>query len=363
MLELDSVSTQAGTFRLEDARLTVAEGESHVLLGPSGSGKTTLLEAIIGLRPLTGGRVLLEGHDLAKVAVERRRMGYLPQRLGLFPHLTAQQNIQYGPRALHLDPAEYQPVIDGLVEATGITHLLDRTPDTLSGGEQQRVALARALAARTPILLLDEPFAALNESLRQEMWKLLKTLQARHGFAVLMITHDLTEAFYMGDRISVLIDGRIHQTGTKDEVWRHPGTLAVADYLGIHNIFAGTVSRVDAAAVLVDCPSLGGSLLVPLVSEGTLPTAGESVHVGIRAEYVVFRDVEYPPRDDEFVLRGKVTTVLVTGRVATLQFQPFGSDLTLELSVGRRLLRRIGLDIDQTATVALPHRDLLLLQS
>ena len=119
--------------------------------------------------------------------------------------------------------------------------LLDRRPDTLSGGERQRVGLVRALAAKPPLLLLDEPFAALNESLRRELWRLLKALQAEYGFAILMITHDLSEGFFLGDQVTVLIDGQIHQSDDRDSVWRHPATLAVAQYLGIRNIFSGTV--------------------------------------------------------------------------------------------------------------------------
>jgi len=173
VLTLDRVCARAGTFRLSDISISVGQGESHVLLGPSGAGKTTLLEAIIGLRPLTGGRVELSGRDLAGVPAERRGMGYLPQRLSLFPHLTVRENILYGPRSRRLRPADYQPVVDALVEAVGIGELLDRRPATLSGGARQRVALVRALAARPPVLLLDEPFSALNESLRHELWRLL----------------------------------------------------------------------------------------------------------------------------------------------------------------------------------------------
>ncbi len=305
---------------MRDISLTVAEGESHVLLGPSGSGKTTLLETIIGVRPLESGRIQLAGRDLTAVPVERRGVGYLPQRLALFPHLSVRGNILYGPRSRHQPPATFEPIVDTLVKATGIEGLLDRRPDTLSGGEQQRVALVTALSSRPPLLLLDEPFSALNESLRQELWDLLKSLQATHGFAILMITHDLAEAFFMGDRITVLIGGRVHQTSSKDDVWRHPTTLAVAEYLGIRNIFQGTAVSVDAGVAVVDCPALKGQLLVPIPPEGTPPAPSSSVWVGIRPEYVVLRDAEHPARPDEFALEGRITTVLVTGRLATLHF-------------------------------------------
>lgn len=361
MLELDGVCAQAGTFQLKDVSLSVAEGESHVLLGPSGAGKSTLLEAIIGLRSLTSGRVRFSGRDLASVPAEKRGMGYLPQRLALFPHLSVRDNIVYGPRSQHLRPGEYQPVVDALVEATGIGALLDRRPETLSGGERQRVALVRALAARPPLLLLDEPFSALNESLRHELWHLLKALQAEYGFAILMITHDLSEGFFMGDRITVLIDGQIEQNGERDSVWRHPASLAVAQYLGIRNLFSGTVVEVEDKAVWVACPSLGGRLYVGLVSGHERPLLGAAVSVGMRAEFVALRNADHPPKEGEFVLNGRFSSVSVTGTDVTLIFKPDGLDTSIEISIGRRLLRRFGVKVDQPVIIALPPRDLLLL--
>ena len=363
MLELDGVCGQAGTFRLRDITLSVAEGESHVLLGPSGAGKTTLLEVIVGLRPLSGGAVKFKGRDLAGVPAEKRGMGYLPQRLALFPHLTVRDNIVYGPRSLHLQPAEYQPVVDRLVEATGIGELLDRRPDTLSGGERQRVALVRALAARPPLLLLDEPFSALNESLRHELWRLLKTLQAEHGFAVLMITHDLSEGFFMGDRITVLIDGEMRQNGDRESVWWHPSSVAVAQYLGIRNLFAGTVTAVEHGEVLVECPSLAGSLRVPLTPGCPVPQPGDSASVAIRSEFVALRNKEHPPKKGEFVLKGRFTSISVTGTDVLVLFKPDGLEVTLEMTIGRRVLRWFGLESGQPGTVALPAGDLLLLRS
>lgn len=363
MLTLDRVSAQAGTFRLNDVSLTVGRGESHVLLGPSGAGKTTLLEVVIGLRPLTGGCVELFGRDLSGVPAEKRGMGYLPQRLSLFPHLSVRENIVYGPRCRRLRPTDYQPVVDALVEAVGIGDLLDRRPDTLSGGERQRVALVRALAARPPLLLLDEPFSALNESLRHELWRLLKSLQAEYGFAILMITHDLSEGFFLGDRITVLIDGEVRQSGEREEVWRHPRSVAVAQYLGIRNIFPGTVAAVEPQAVLLECPALGGGLRVPVLPDSPPPAVGAAVFAAVRAEFVALRNEEHPPKTGEFVLEGRFTSISVTGTDVSLVFQPDGLEATIEISIGRRLLRRFGIKVDQPVTVALPPRDLLLFTS
>lgn len=363
MLELDGVHAQAGSFQLKDVSLRVAEGESHVLLGPSGAGKSTLLEVIIGLRPLTDGRVVFAGRNLAGVPAEKRGMGYLPQRLALFPHLSVRENIVYGPRSQHMRAAEYEPIVDALVEATGIGKLLDRRPDTLSGGERQRVALVRTLAARPPLLILDEPFSALNESLRHELWHLLKALQAEYGFAILMITHDLSEGFFIGDRITVLIDGEVRQAADRDSVWRNPASVAVAQYLGIRNVFPGIVVAVKPQAALVDCSSLGGRLLVNLLPNSAQPEVGGSVSVGIRAEFVALRNADHPPKEGEFVLEGEFTAVSIAGMDVTLLFQPDGKALSLEIGVNRRLLRRFGVKVGQPVTVGLPRRDLLLFAS
>ena len=363
MLVLDGVSARAGSFQLRDISLSLGEGESQVLLGPSGAGKTTLMEVIVGLRALSDGAVFFKGQDLASMPAEKRGMGYLPQRLALFPHLSVRDNVLYGPRSLHLPAAEYQRVVDGLVEATGIGALLDRRPETLSGGERQRVALVRALAARPPLLLLDEPFSALNESLRHELWRLLKRLQSEHGFAVLMITHDLSEGFFMGDQITVLIDGEMRQNGDRESVWWHPSSVGVAQYLGIRNLWGGTVVSVEQSAALVDCPALRGRLRVALLAGSKALAPGDDVSVGIRAEFVALRNKEHPPKDGEFVLHGTFTSISVTGTDVLLVFQPDGLDVTLEMTIGRRVLRWFGLEPGQAGTVALPASDLLLLRS
>jgi len=363
VLELEAVCSQSGSFRVDDVRMSVADGESHVLLGPSGAGKTTLLELILGLRELESGSVMLAGRDITREPIERRGVGYLPQRVSLFPHLSVRENIAYGPRCRRRPACEYAPVVDDLVEATGIGHLLERRPDTLSGGERQRVTLVRALATRPRLLLLDEPFTALNESLRREFWRLLKTLQAEHGFTMLMITHDLAEGFFLADRVTVLIDGCVEQTGDKEDVWRYPATLPVAAYLGIRNTFDATVREVDGDEAVVDCPALGGSLRAALVPGRAAPPVGEPLALGIRAEFVALRDAAHPPVPGEYLLDGRITDASVAGAEVVLLFKPDGAEATLEISVSHRLLRRFDVAMGQPATAGLPPGDVLLLQA
>ena len=274
MLEIDQLCVRAGNFQLSGISLRAAPGRSHVILGPSGSGKTTLLETIIGFRHPTSGGIRLSNRPLIGLPIESRDIGYLPQRLALFPHLSVRQNLDYGERMRRQPRADTRRILDDLVLAADIRHLLDRRPESLSGGERQRVALVRALAARPQLLLLDEPFSALNDTLRRELWRLVKALQAEHGFTTVMITHDLAEAFFMGDDITVMIDGRVHQSSDKETVWFRPATADVAHYLGIHNLFSGVVTgrepspqdgRHGGDVARVECPTLGGvvSVLLP----------------------------------------------------------------------------------------------------
>ena len=153
----------------------------------------------------------------------------------------------------------------------------------------------------------------MNESLRHELWRLLKALQSEHGFAVLMITHDLSEGFFMGDNITVLIDGEMRQNGDRESVWWHPSSVPVAQYLGIRNLFAGTVTAVEQGEVLVECPTLAGTLRVALPVASPAPAPGDAVSVGIRAEFVALRNKEHPPKEGEFVLQGTFTSISVTG--------------------------------------------------
>lgn len=279
MLEVESLSVAAGAFRLRDANLRVAAGECHAVLGPSGSGKSTLLNAILGVLPAESGRVLLAGADVTGAPIERRGLGYLPQHLGLFPHLSVRDNLAYSARARGVPLREFQPRVDQLVAATGIGALLDRRPLTLSGGERQRVGLVRALASQPRLVLLDEPFTALNTSLRRELWFLVRELQRDGQLTVLLVTHDLTEAYFLADRVTVLLDGRVVQQGAKAEVYARPAAPEVASFLGVETLAPGHIESLrDGLATVV----VGATRLTALAS-GHLP---KEVLVSIRGEDV-----------------------------------------------------------------------------
>lgn len=279
MLEIESMTVAAGAFRLREVNLAVAHGECHAVLGPSGSGKSTLLNAILGVLPPESGCIRLQGADLAGVPIERRCLGYVPQQIGLFPHLTVRGNLAYSARARAIPTARFQPLVDKLVAATGIGSLLDRRPATLSGGERQRVGIVRALASQPRLVLLDEPFTALNETLRRELWWLMRELQREWQLTVLLITHDLTEAYFLADRVTVLLDGRIVQQGGKAEVYGCPAMPAVARFLGIETLQPGRIVSISEGLATV---AVGNARLTALAQPG-LP---DDVLVSIRGEDV-----------------------------------------------------------------------------
>lgn len=277
MLEVESLTAAAGTFRLQEVNLRIPTGECHAVLGPSGSGKSTLLQAILGVVPCVSGRIWLDGSDLTGVPVERRGLGYVPQSLGLFPHLTVEENIMYSARARRVPRAAFQPLLDKLIAATGIGALLSKRPGVLSGGERQRVGLVRALASRPRLVLLDEPFSALEESLRRELWWLVRELRAQGSLTVLLVTHDLAEAFFLADRVTVLLAGRVAQQGEKAEVYGRPVAPEVARFLGVETLQPGRVVEVGEGTVLVE---VGGTRLHALAPPSM--TIEEDVLVSIR---------------------------------------------------------------------------------
>ncbi|MHB1306944.1 MAG: ABC transporter ATP-binding protein [Limisphaerales bacterium] len=279
MLEVESLTVVAGAFRLREVNLTVAEGECHAVLGPSGSGKSTLLNAILGVLPPESGHLRLGGVDLAGVPIERRGLGYVPQQLGLFPHLSVRDNLAYSARARGVPTTRFQPLVDKLVATMGLGALLDRRPATLSGGERQRVGLVRALASQPRLVLLDEPFTALNQSLRRELWWLTRELQREWRLTVLLITHDLTEAYFLADRVTVLLEGRVVQQGGKAEVYGRPAAPEVARFLGVETLQPGRVVSLSEGLATVE---VGSARLTALAQTGLR----DKVLVSIRGEDV-----------------------------------------------------------------------------
>ncbi|MBA4386513.1 MAG: ABC transporter ATP-binding protein [Verrucomicrobia bacterium] len=216
MIELDKVSVRAGAFSLSGVSMLVPEGTYAVLMGRTGSGKTTILETICGLKPASGGRVMISGRDVTRTKPALRAIGYVPQDGALFSSMTVRQNLGFALSIRRWSPAEIGERVDELAGLLGLSALLERFPFGLSGGEKQRVALGRALAARPPVLLLDEPLSALDEGTRGEMYSLLKSVRAKTGVTVLHVTHSSTDAAELADLKLVIQDGTIQAAAGKD---------------------------------------------------------------------------------------------------------------------------------------------------
>jgi len=248
---------------------------------------------------------------------------------------------------------QFQSLLDRLVEVTGIGELLARFPHTLSGGERQRVALVRALASKPRLVLLDEPFTSLNESLRRELWWFMRELRSQHGLTILLVTHNLTEAYFLADTISVLIEGEIKQRGQKSTVYSRPATNAVARFLGVNNLWDGKVTGHENGHLIVDCSSLGMTVRFPLLGNPLAPLT--PVTVGIPAENVTLRDAAHPPRPGERLLTGQIRLLDFGGRWL-IQFRHSASPLVLEFHAAQRTVDAFGLTDGQTGvTVGLPE--------
>jgi len=281
----------------------MANRQRVVLFGPSGAGKSLTLQAVAGIARLDGGRIVVAGETLydseggINVPPQARRVGYVPQRYALFSHLTVEQNIGYG---LHrLQATERQARVREMVSLMGLGGLERRRTSELSGGQQQRVALARALAFSPRILLLDEPFSALDVPLRGELRNELLNLEEKTGIAMMIVTHDLADAFLLGQRIVVIDNGRVLQEGSQEEVFYRPATRKVAELVGIRNIFPATVIAVEGESAYLEWNQV--RLEAKNSSQGL--QVGQRVDVCIRPTQIMIR------RPEDAAFRGRMNVL------------------------------------------------------
>lgn len=314
---------------VDDLSLDLAAGEIVALVGPSGCGKSTTLRMIAGLETIDSGSVLLDGQTITSLAPERRGIGMVFQDYALFPYLTVEDNILFGA------PRKHAEVAARYLDMVGLTGLGQRYPDELSGGQQQRVALARSLAAEPRLILLDEPFsnldAALRSATRQEIRRLLKAT----GMAVLCVTHDQEEALSFADRIAVMRDGRILQTGTPFEIYDTPADPFVASFMGqtnfIDGLAHGTSCETQLGKLTLARPTTGPVRLLlrpEQISlrhpESSTPGNGRVIDVEFKGHDVTYRidcnglivqaDVMHGPR---LSIEDKVIVEVANGRVST----------------------------------------------
>jgi ABC-type Fe3+/spermidine/putrescine transport system ATPase subunit len=272
--------TLGGRDILRDIDLALPKGQVLALLGGSGCGKTTLLRTIAGLAPISSGQVLLQGRDVTALPPQQRGVGVVFQHYALFPNLSVLENIKFGVLADGHTQAEAQRRADELLDLVELQAHARKLPAQLSGGQRQRVALARALARKPSLLLMDEPFSALDESFRVPLRRAFRRLQQSLGQSCLIVTHDREEAFELADQVAVMFDGRIEQCATPLTLWNQPATTRIADFLGAFN-------RFDAS----QWPELGestGSWIAPITAFKASEASGDAwqVRAQLQARYV-----------------------------------------------------------------------------
>lgn len=255
IVELKNFSKKYGKKEIiKNLNLKVYEGEFLTILGASGCGKTTILRAIAGIDSITSGKIYIDGEDVTFIDATKREVNTIFQNYALFPHMTVEENISFGLKMKKVDKKQIESQVKAMLGLVKLNGYEKRKPQQLSGGEQQRVSIARGLINKPKVLLLDEPISALDLKLKKQMQIELKMLQRKLGITFIYVTHNQDEAMTMSDRIVLLKDGEIEQEGTPEEIYRHPKTKYVADFIGESNIFSGLVKSVkdDKATVILD---------------------------------------------------------------------------------------------------------------
>ncbi len=304
-----------GVHAVDGLDLIVHEGELLSLLGPSGCGKTTTLNLIAGFVPPTTGRVRIDGQDVTDHPAHQRKLGVVFQSYALFPHLSVFENVAFGLRERRTPRAEIERRVRAVLALVRLDMRAEARPAQLSGGMQQRVALARALVYEPRVLLLDEPLAALDKKLREEMRSELREIQRSVGITTVFVTHDQSEALGLSDRIAVMHGGRIEQLGAPREIYEKPATRFVAEFIGASSVLRGRATAADQVTLA------GGEAVRVLGVPGL--RAGEAVELAIRPERIR--------------LTGGAGENVMDGRVTGVVYQGVQTDLTVEIGGGQRL--------------------------
>ena len=281
-LQLENITQRFGDFvAVENIDLDVSGGEMVALLGPSGCGKSTLLRIVSGFIRQTEGRVLFDGQAVDHLSPRERGVGIVFQNYALFPHMSVAENVAYGLQAHKWPREKIAPRVAEMLDLVHMSEFAERRPRQLSGGQQQRVALARCLAIDPKVLLLDEPFGALDKNLRLDMQIEVKRLQREYGVTTILVTHDQEEALSMADRIAVMARGHIEQVSSPTEIYDAPATLFVNQFVGTTNVLTGEFARGGAGARVV----LPGGLALDVAPEPHF-IDGARVAVSIRPEHL-----------------------------------------------------------------------------
>jgi molybdate transport system ATP-binding protein len=362
MIDL-AIKKKVGDFYL-DIDLQV-ENEILVLFGPSGAGKSTILQCVAGLLTPDEGLITIDGEKAfaatagrmeRNVPVHRRRIGYVFQNYALFPHLTVWQNIAYGVRR----HPQRREMVEDMITRMRLGGLEKRYPHQLSGGQQQRVALARALVIQPRVLLLDEPFSALDTMVAEKLQQDLLHMQGQLGLSTLYVTHDVKDAFTLGDRLAIINEGKIEQIGSKEDVFDHPTSRAAARFTGTRNIFRGEVMGRDENGVVILWRGF------KLWSSCRVAGAGSKVEFCIRPEEIMIMRDDRPPKEGlaQNLLSGRIVRQIAKGPIISLFLKieerddtsredRLARDYDLEMALPRHVYRKLDLGVGKRVTVSL----------
>ncbi|WP_025733455.1 sulfate/molybdate ABC transporter ATP-binding protein [Carnimonas nigrificans] len=346
-ITVDQISRQFGnTVALHPSSLDIKEGELVGLLGPSGSGKTTLLRIIAGLETPSAGRILFSGRDVTNLHPRNRRVGFVFQHYALFRHMTVFDNIAFGLKAnahrLSLGRQEITERVNELLGQIQLEAYAKRLPAQLSGGQQQRVALARALAVRPEVLLMDEPFGALDAKVRVELRRWLRHLHEQLGFTCVFVTHDQDEALELSDRVAVMSQGRVEQIAAPAQLYREPANRFVFDFLGTTNSFKGEVR--DEQLYLGE----QGTLRLPKVANGAAELVTRPHEISL----------SHSPSDSA-TLPAQVSAIAPIGAVVEVELQPFWEAPNLHVTLSPRDFEQASFAVGDTLYLH-PHRLMLV---
>ncbi|MDN5344550.1 MAG: molybdate transport system ATP-binding protein [Clostridia bacterium] len=352
MIQVRNLTVAGPGFYLDDISFSVSKAGYLIVLGPSGAGKTVLLDTLAGLKKPQKGRILFAGRDITYALPEERKIGYIQQNLALFPHLSIMENITFGARPNRIPPSRARERARELAAFLGIEHLLSRSnPLTLSGGEKQRVALARTLLVEPDIILMDEPFSALDSFTRRQLIFLLPEIFTRFKVTVIHVTHDLQEAFLLGDKIAVLIDGRLQQIGSRDDIYRRPATLEVARLLLNRNMFSGRVDAISSTEIIAQS-SQGLTFQLPVIPNLYL---GDKIHFGINPREVVIirHDRPLAPRVQSNIFPATVRSIFDQYGSYLLFLDLAGTGMKIELELPGYIYHDMALKMGEQVTVSL----------
>lgn len=281
MLKIENLNCKVGNFYLKNINLEIRKTEYFVLLGPTGNGKTTLLKSILGLNKITSGKIFTDDKEITNFLPEERNIGFLPQNYLLFPNMNVFENIAFGLK-IKKKSDEIKNEVMKIAKLLNIDALLNRGINNLSGGEAQRVALARALVVKPKVLLLDEPFSGIHEGLKNELWFELKNILKKLKTATIHITHNLDEGYAVADKMGIIINGEIIQQDTTDEIFSRPKNIAIAEFLGLKNIFDGKIILQNKQNITLEYKS------IKIIADGDIKKleAGQNIKFCIRPDAI-----------------------------------------------------------------------------